>query len=253
MSVFVNTLFQDQDTLCWEAYRRSRSPADRDRLLKRFDGALQSQVNRWAGPVPREVLLNEAKLLAVKAFDSFDPKKGTALATHVVNNLLPLSRIVYTYQNSTRLPENTTMKLQTYNTAVEHLKAYHGREPTTDELHDELGWSTTELSRIKDSNRKNLIESGSPPEAAFYANSSLDIDEDLLTGIHAELLPDEKQLFEHLTGYNGISKLGNKELLHLLGVSQSVLSYRKSLLTRKVQGILQRYAVKKTPYAYTSH
>jgi len=91
----LNTKFKDEDLALWEQYKRTKSSVDRANLLRRFDPVIQSQVNKWAGPVPRDVLVNEAKLLAVKAFDSYDPSKGAALATHVTNNLAPISRIVY--------------------------------------------------------------------------------------------------------------------------------------------------------------
>lgn len=235
----VNAAYRDQDLQLWRGYKTSRLPAARDALLKRFDGVLQSQVNKWAGPVPRQALLNEARLLALKAFDSFDPAKGTALSTHVVNSLQPISRMVYTYQNTARLPENLALKVSAYTSAVEELKSRHGREPTTDELHNELGWPAPEITRLRDYNHRDLLESGPEVSGDFFGDHA-DDDDVVLGGIYYELLPDEKRLFEYATGYNGAPKLGNREIMERLGLSQARLSYRKTLLARKIDRIMSR-------------
>ena len=235
----VNTSFRLDDQALWEQYIRNKSPQLRDELLKRFDGLIQSQVNKWAGPVPRQALVTEAKLLAIKAFDSYKPNMGTALGTHVVNGLQPLSRIVYTHQNTMRIPENTALKIQSYNTAVENLKAMYGRQPTTDELHSELGWTAKEISRLRDYSHKSLLESGPEVSGDFF---DADDDSDIyLAGVYAELLPEEKELFEMVTGYNGRQRLTNPEIMKKMRITQAQLSYRKSLLTKKVQAILKRY------------
>ena len=236
---FVNSSFKLDDQALWEQYRKNKSPQLRDELLKRFDGLIQSQVNKWAGPVPRQALVTEAKILAVKAFDTYKPNMGTALGTHVVNSLQPLSRIVYTHQNTMRIPENTAIKIQTYNTAVENLKAMYGRPPTTDELHSELGWNTKEIARMRDYSHKNLIESGPEISGDFFEK---DDDSDvMLAGIYAELLPEEKTLFEYITGYNNRPKLSNTQIKERMHMSQAQLSYKKTLLTKKIQGIMRRY------------
>ena len=149
----INSSFKDQDLVLWQQYKTTKSKAALSELLKRMDPVIQATVNKWSGAVSRQALLNEAKMLAVKAFDSYDPSRGAALATHVVSNLSPISRTVYTYQNVARIPENITLKLHSYNTAVENLKATHGREPTTDELHQELGWSAPEINKLRTQGR----------------------------------------------------------------------------------------------------
>lgn len=242
----VNSAFQADDIALWKKYKAQPTIANRSALAKRFDGVIQAQVNKWAGPVSRDVLLNEAKLLAYKAFDTYSPTGGAALATHVTNCLLPLSRIVYTYQNAARIPENLTMKLNTYNTAVSNFKTLNGREPTTDEMHSELGWTASEINRIRDYNRRDLVESGPALAGSFFdGDDSDDFGDVILGGLYFELLPEEKILFEHTTGYNGAKVLNNTELSDRLGISTTQLSYKKKLLKKKVEAFLQRPSIKK--------
>lgn len=244
MTIFImqptNLSFKDADLELWRKYKATKSKEALSELLKRMDPVIQSTVNKWTGSISRQAILNEAKILAVKAFDSYDPNKGTALATHVVSNLSPISRTVYTYQNVARIPENITLRLHGYNTAVETLKATHGREPTTDELHQELGWSAPEINRLRTYQRADLVESGPAVRGDAFYSTNDDSDEDLLSAIYFDLLPDEKRLFEMVTGYGGHRQLANPEIMSALGISQAQLSYKKTLLQNKINNFLRK-------------
>lgn len=226
-----------RDLKLWNTYKSYKRPEDRAALLRQFDPVIHNQVNKWAGPVPRNVLVNEAKLLALKAFDTYDPNKGTALASHVTNNLAPISRIVYTHQNTARLPENITLKVRAYTQAVDHLTTMYGREPTVDELHQELGWPVNEINRIQTYMTKDLVESVGGLNDNFYSDDE-DADADMLAAVYFDLTPTEKQLFEYTTGHNGKPKLSNPEIMRRLGLTQAQLSYQKSLLTKKIKRLL---------------
>ncbi len=231
---------KEKDLELWREYKRTKSKQVRDQLLRNFSGLIHGQVNKWSGSIPRDVLLNEAKIMAIKALDSYNENKGTALSTHITNNLQPLSRIVYQHQNTARLPENVTLRMNSYNSAKSYLSSETGREPTTDELVNELGWSPREISRIETYNRKDLVESGSPVSGDFHNRKMYqDSDEDLLSAIYMDLLPQEKKLFEHTTGFNNKPILSNPDLTKALGISQSQLSYQKSLLKSKIDRLVQ--------------
>ena len=230
---------KDQNLVAWRKYKQTKSVQDRNALLKRFDGAIQSVVNKWSGPVPREVLTNEAKILAIKALDSYTEGRGTALATHVINNIQPISRTVYTYQNTARLPENLTLRMHSFTAANQHLESMLGRSPTTDELHDELGWTNSEINRIKDYNRKDLVESVGNVAGDFFSMAD-DADDAMLAALYFDLLPQEKRLFELVTGYNGVKKRSNPEIMKELNISQAQLSYQKTQLKTKIENYMNR-------------
>lgn len=242
--MLVNTNYKAEDLELWKKYKQNPSIENRSALLKRFDGVIQGQVNKWAGPVSRDVLVSKAKLLAIEGFNSYNPNAGTALATHITNCLLPLSRTVYTYQNTARMPENITLKLNTYNTAVSEFKTLNGREPTTDELHNELGWSAPELQRISSYNRRDLVESGAEVSGRFFEQDEDDSDV-ILGGLYFELLPEEKVLFEHITGYNNAPVLSNTELSNKLGINIAQLSYKKKLLKQKIEAFMSRPSLRR--------
>jgi len=230
------SVIKSKDMQLWDTYNVSKSPTDKDILLKHLDPLIQKQVNKWAGSVPRNALETEAKMLAAKGLDNFNPSKGAGLATHVVNSMAPLSRLVYTNQNTARIPENVMLKLNSYNSAKDHLVTTLGRDPNTDELHQELGWNVNELNRMHNYVRKDLVESVGGLNDAFYDGSG-GAEEDLLAAIYCSLLPLEKRLFEHTTGYNGKKLMTSPEIMDELSLSQAQLSYQKSLLTQKINKI----------------
>ena len=224
---------KEKDIRLWNKYKDTGDIVYKQQLLKQFTPLIHSQVKKWDGVVPIGVLTNEAKILASKAIDSYSPTKGAALGTHIANNLAPISRIVYTYQNTARLPENLTLKMQSFNSANEHLVSKLGREPTTDELRDELGWTAADINRIKTYNRNDLIESVGNVSGDFYGADDADDDSEL-AAIYFSLTPEEKRLFEDMTGYNTNIVLSTEQILKKYSLTQAQLSYKKHLLTQKI-------------------
>ena len=227
-----------EDLATWKLFNTTGKTVHRNKLLKRMSPLINKQVSKWKGSIPISVLKNEARVLTIKAFSSYDPNKGTALATHVVNNLAPLSRIVYTHQNVARLPENITLKVQAFQQAKEYLSSISGREPTSDELHQELGWSMAEINRVSKSGVRDLVESVGGVHSSFYSNQE-DSEADLLAALYFDLSPSEKRLFEMTTGYNNHKKLSNPEIMKKLNQSQAQLSYNKTTLTKKLSNFMK--------------
>ena len=237
---FVNASYITDDMSAWRAYKQNPTPQNRSMLLSRFSGLINNHVNKWSGPaVSRDVLVNQARILAVKAFDKYDPNAGATLATYLTHQLMPLSRTVYNNQNTFRLPEYLTQKISTFNRANEALSVSLGREPTTLELHNELGWPASEITKLRDRRKTEFIESGPAVPNNFFEESQDDLDAMALSGIYFELLPDEKTFFEHLTGYNGAKKLSNTELTQKYNCTLSQIMYKKRLLRKHIEKIMK--------------
>lgn len=227
----------DKDLELWEQWNKTKSPYDLQKVVDRMDPIIRSAAMRLSGgTIGQDVLLAKSKLFAVQAIKSYDPKKGVALATHITNGIAPLHRVVYTHQNTARLPENITLKLNQYNTAKDFMLSNLGREPTVEELHQELGWSASEIKKLESYQRKDLIESLNNTGDAFGKE---DFDDDLIAAIYYDLSTQEKKLFEYTTGY-GSYKRSNPEIMKLLNLTQPQLSYQKVLLTKKIQDLIHK-------------
>lgn len=234
------------DTELWKQYKARPTPENRAKLLKRFEGTIYKQVHKWEGPVASDVLVNEAKLLACKAFDSYNPNMGTSLLTHVTNGLMPLSRKVYTFQNTARIPENVILKLNKYQQAVDEFKQLEGRDPTTNELHGKLGWKPADIQRVRDYSIRNLVESGPEVSGSFYNRGvQEDIDESVLSGLYMGFDPTDKKIFEYSTGYNNKPVLSLDQLAKKLGMTKPQITYRKQLIRKQVEDYMNRPSLRR--------
>lgn len=226
---------REEDTQVWESWRNSPNQRNMGVVLNQLNPLIQKEVNRWSGSysLARPLLELEANRLASEAVHSYSPQRGAALATHVTNRLKKLSRLPYTHQNLARLPEHQTLKFHSFHSAKAELEDRLGREPTSAELTDELGWSRPYMTRFKKSLRKEFLESGDPVPIFDSASD----DAQTVDFIYNDMSPLQQRLFEHTTGYGGARTLSNPQLMKRLKMSQGQLSYQKRLLIDKISDL----------------
>jgi DNA-directed RNA polymerase specialized sigma subunit len=228
-------MYRDRDLELWHQWKRTQSPADLQLLLNQMSPIIHREVNKWASAVSRSLLEAEGKRLAVEAFQTYDPNRGVALATHVTTRLQKLSRLAYTTQNVARLSETKTLQFHNYNTSRHDLQERHGREPTVVELADHMGWSPKKLQDFQTQiNRKEYIESEDHPDMT-------DAETHLVDFIYYDLTPQQQKIFEYTTGYRGSPKLSNKDIMSRMGITQGQLSYQKNLIVQTVERIRTRH------------
>jgi DNA-directed RNA polymerase specialized sigma subunit len=198
------------------------------KLISQLHPVIYSEVRRQSGTLPESALSAEAKTWALKAIQTFDPSKGVALSTHVMNYLPKVRRLNYKFQNAARLPENLQLQFSEFKNVVSHLTEVLNREPTDDEVAEELGWSKGAVIKFKGSLYEDLVESSTqrPFEATQFNYNSL-----LLSHIISKLDPQEKIILED-SGTLSSSELANK-----IGVNISRLNYLKSKLKDKIQAM----------------
>lgn len=222
---------QEEDLALWKQWKSSNDRLALNRLLTRLDPLIQGEVNKWGQAVPRQALEAKAKTLALEALESYDPKKGAAIGTHVTSRLRKLSRSVYPYQNVARVPENQQLYFHTYNVATNKLQDSLGRDPAVDELADELGWSQKRVTHFQNAfARRELVES----EGAYWEGER---DEGLIDFYHHSLAPRDKQIFEDIIGYNGKTPMKNPDLMKKYNMTQAQLSYLKRKYVQDLQRV----------------
>ena len=129
------------------------------------------------------------------------------------------------------MPEYQTLKFHTYNLANSALQERLGRDPTSDELSEELGWAKPYVQNFRQSMRREFVESGETPPI-FDTNSG---ESGVVDFVYNDLSPVQKTIFEHTTGYAGARQLNNPQLIKKLHMSQGQLSYQKRLLVKKIE------------------
>jgi DNA-directed RNA polymerase specialized sigma subunit len=224
---------KEKDLELWEKWRRTNSPKDLEDLLRSLQPLIYRETQKWQSSIPAAALESKARLLTVEALKSYDPNRGAAIATHISSRLRKLSRTAYPQQNVARLPENKQLLYSTFNIAKTKLEEETGRDPTHEELADELGWTPKKVWDFERSfGRRELVES----EGAFldFDNSSGSV---LTDFFYRDLPPSDKLLFEDITGYGGKAVLKTEALLKKHRITQGQLSYKKRQFADKLKGI----------------
>jgi DNA-directed RNA polymerase specialized sigma subunit len=202
-----------------------KSKPNLSKLVKQLYPIIYSEVRRQSGTLPEAALSGEAKKWAIKAIQTYDPSKGALLSTHTVNYLAKTRRLNYKYQNAVRLPENLHRQFSEFRNVVSHLTDNLNRDPTDDEIADEIGWSRPQVVKFKGGLYDDLLESGSlkPTEATQFNSNKF-----LLDHILSQLDSQEKFIL------NNRGTMNSTQLAEALGVNVSRLNYLVMKLTNKV-------------------
>jgi DNA-directed RNA polymerase specialized sigma subunit len=225
-----------RDDELYAQWKRTGSSMDLEALLRALDPLIQSEVNRRAGTLSRELLVLQAKKLAVDALRTYKPSVGVKISTHVTNQLQKLSRVNYAHQNAARIPEHSMLQFHSVNIATEDFRADNGRDPTAEELADTLKWSPKKLKQFQTQfGRSELLESIDTPGELFVAETH----DPRVDYVYSTLSPRQQAIFEHTTGYHGRPKLTNPKIMAKLGITQGVLSYEKTKIKNAFQAALR--------------
>jgi DNA-directed RNA polymerase sigma subunit (sigma70/sigma32) len=201
------------------------------------------QVNKFnASPIPRAALETEAKMLALNAFDSYDPSKAQ-LNTHVTNHLKHLQRYVLNYQNVGKIPESRGLAISKFENVKSNLAEDLGRDPTAVELSDTLQWSLPEVERMSIELRKDLtimqIED-SFDSGGFYDDT---IEErpgvkNALEFAYFDATPEEKKILEYTFGIKGQLREPISIIAMKLGKTESYVRNKQKKLALIIKGAI---------------
>lgn len=213
----------------WHTWSKDPSVDNSESLLGAFRPMIHKEVSRHSGLLPQSFLEAEAKRLTFTAFESYKPSIGK-LSTHVGNKLRGIGRVNYTYQNSLRMPEARQRKYTVFSEARQKLEEDFGREPSMQELSEELKWPINEVGRmIHDVHRETSpVNTDSTP--VFDDSEKFMVDY-----IYQSLHPEEKVIFEGITGYMGHPIIKPVDLAKKLKLSESQFRRRRDKLVEKIQ------------------
>lgn len=223
-----------QELSLWKEWKKGQSPQVLGQLIDSVSPVIHSTVNKFSTvPLPKSAIEAEAKKQAIRAFETYNPRMGASLGTHLHNYMRKVNRFVYEHQNIGRIPEHRITQIGTYQAVKGELRDRLGRDASAAELADELGWSLAEVERIERELRREI------PESAVLDSdfSFLVADEasKLLGFIYYELTPQEKVVFEYLTGWAGKPKLTEDEIAARIGVTHARVKKIKAEIAAKIR------------------
>lgn len=217
-----------KDIELYNAWKSSGSKKALGELLDNLTPIIYSEVHRASGSLPTAALSAEAKNWAFKAIETYNPDRGVALSTHVMNYLPKVRRLNYKFQNAVRLPENMQLKFHEFNHSLTTLTDQLSRDPTDEELASHLGWSKAHTIKFKNSLYSDLIESGSQRSAEFTQFNENSI---LMEHLMSQLTADEKFILDNS------KNMPVPEMAKKLGVNINRFNYLKSKLISKIKKI----------------
>lgn len=222
--------YRSKDRELFDKWKQTGSKRDLGDLVNHLSGVIYSEVNRQSGTLPNAALSAEAKRWAIKGIQTYDPSKGTQLATHVTNYLQRVRRMNYKYQNAVRLPENMQLQYRDWNMNLQNLNDQLNREPTDEEMAKALGWSKPQVVKYRNSLYSDLVESASDKPAEFtqYNESA-----ELMTYLMSQLTHDEKFILDN------VKLMPAPQIAAKLGVNINRYNYIKKQLQKKIEKIKQ--------------
>jgi len=226
-------------------YKKDGNKSHRQKLVKSLTPLIRSQANKYSNSgLPYDALELEGRRLAGMAVDTYDPKMGTQLNTHVVNYLQKLSRFTTTYQNVGHIPEPRALMLGKFETLYSNLEDQLGREPTVMELSDAMQVPPREIERIQSERRNDLhMElAGAEDEGGFQYYITLDEGDpklkDAVEFVYFDANGTDKKILEYTFGVGGVKKETAQMIKLKLGLTETELRKRKEDLAKKIKELL---------------
>lgn len=205
----------------WKKYKNTGDKHALSQLMLSMKPLVKSRVAPWTknSPLPTSAVEAEGMKLLRHAIDTYDPIKGAQLKTHAWHGLNKIHRYGYTYQNVGSIPEPRAAKVGSYQNAEEMLKDKFGREPTVEELNDELGWGISDIKAMREELRRDLSLDETLGPVSF--NKS-DIGTEALHLVYHDANPIQKLVMEYtFDEFEGKPTIGGnaKEIAKQLKIS----------------------------------
>jgi len=224
-------------TEAYEAWKTDPTPATRGALLSAVNPVIDTAVSTYApkgGPNAK----SRARLMALRAFESFDPNRGN-LKTHLLSQLRGLQRAQGQAQQIISIPERVVLDRQHLVEEEDLLRDRLGRDPSDAEIANATGLSLKRINYIRQAqpgvNTGALVDDTGAPYAPASQVPGVDMPgivwEEL---VYHDLSPVDQAIMDYTLGLHGTQPLPTAEIAKRLGITPSAVSQRKA----KIQAFL---------------
>lgn len=223
----------------YSQWRMAPTPVNMAELLESAKPVMNSALTTYAGG--SKAYMGHAKLLAAKAFKTYDPTRGVKLHTHLITQLQPLMRTAREHNMPVYIPERVSIEGAHLRRAERELNEKLGRDPSEIELADHTGLSHKRIAHIRTFNRGDVPESGltmqsedGEGEVFHPAMETRDHNKVYLEYVHHDLDPLNQKIMEWKTGLYGNKMLSNNDIAKRLKLSPAAISQRSAKIARMV-------------------
>lgn len=222
------------DSALYDAWKLAPGPKTLEPILDNLAPTIDNGLSSFA-PGSEDVLKTRAKILAAHAVETYNPKMGTKLNTHVYNSLQKLFREKSARENIVHVPENVILEKGIIDKANKDFESNYGRQPAMSELADKTGLSMQRLGKIG-KYRDTAVESQFLSEKGdTLFSTGEDPNRMWLSYVYHDLDPIDKKVFEWSTGYGGTEKIPKKEIAARLRITAPAVSSRINKMVKKLE------------------
>jgi DNA-directed RNA polymerase specialized sigma subunit len=204
-------------------WQRTGDPVLLEEITKQIRPIVFGATNKWSGILPDSAFRAKAMQLAIDALRNYDESKG-ALSTYLYTRLQKVSRDVYKSQNAMRIPEGRITDIGALRSAETDLEVKFGREPTDQEVADELTWNPDRVAKLRGEARPEMIYYAGQD---LYGTSAINPDPMVqvrLNYAYSQLSPHYQEIFDYLTGMHGKPELTPAQISTKMGVAPSTIT-----------------------------
>jgi len=226
---------REEMEMYWDWKNSGEDPEKFQPLLDSFQSLIGKRVRMFQQrtPLPPAAVEAEFNHQFLRALRRYDPGRGTQLSTFVHHYMRSGQRFVNKYQNVGRIPETRSYDIGKFKTAQFELDQQLGREPSTSEMADRLGWNQDEVGRMQaELSHADLPTSGFKDDPTSIIPSK---DREMLEFLRFELTPDELTVYEHLLGTGGKKAMSATQIAKKVGWSDSKVSRIRKRIAAKAQ------------------
>ena len=206
-----------------------------------YDAAKKASYNSNLPESAHRVYAAQAFLDSLR---TYDPKGGSALQSHVYGSVHnKVKRLNYEYQNMGKMSEQRAVVVGRFQNEYESLKSQLGREPSAAEMADHMSLPLKQITVLQKELRKDLSMGEGTDEVAYAEGTE---EEEFLAYLYYELTPEEKVVYEYITGHYGRPKLvrGNNRIdfagiAQRMGVSESKVRTLHNSIRAKYKKVLK--------------
>lgn len=233
---------QDFDT-AFTDWQTKRTPENNTRILQTVQPIIDTAVSSYAGSAASPTVKSRARLLALKALESYDPQRGN-VKTHLLSQLQRLRRISAQTQNIISLPEQVGLDYQRLSEAENELRDQYSRDPTDDELADFTSLSKRRIQKIRkfqqplaEGTVSHIVdENSSGGDVASQIPGQTRAMDAWLDFVYDDLTPTDKLIMDMTLGRNGRRKTSTAEIAQRLRLTPGAVSQRAA----KIQAMLDK-------------
>jgi DNA-directed RNA polymerase specialized sigma subunit len=228
----------------WNQWNQSgRKPEHLEPLLTSMNPLITNEARKrmqgLGGSISKPALVQQLRLAAAKGIESYDPKRGVQLTTHVTNNFQRVTDFIAHNRNPKSVPKALVERWGEYNNAINEFSELHGREPNPTELQKRLGWNKSTVNRMRKSfGAEAFTDMGN----AFEQDGGEDISQQARTAFlltKSQMTPEQQAFAELHYPPEGDRQMSVASISKKLGIPQSRVYRIKKMVERKLSPIMR--------------